>query len=610
MRINETISAIGARLSGLVHDSVRDDPLERCRHERFIASRMSVGMIALACLPLYLLLRGVPTAPEYAAMVCLVMPIAAAIVLSRGGRLALAHAISSASLAGLIVCIAATSGGVASAAAVWLVAVPLEALLSGSRQAALAGSAIAGIAVLLLGFLSVGGVLPPLEPWPMTVATPVFAITAIAHAATLALEHCRIEMSRRAFARSRDARDRSLLQAIDDLVTWHDRNGHVVKASAAATKLLGLAPAMLTGRGLLARVHVSDRPAFLKAISDAALSGEPVALEYRLHVGAADGSAGRVIWAETRARRIESHDGGKLGGHGDYAVVAVTRDISEHKRRTDELEGARLAAERADETKGRFLATVSHELRTPLNAIIGFSEMLAAQGTLEAASDRRREYAQIIHESGQHLLEVVNTLLDMSKIDSGNFDFVPEPFAVAPLVHGCCDLMQLKAEQAGIALARDVVGDLPELVADGRACRQILINLLSNAVKFTPRGGLVTVAARRRTDRIELTVADSGIGIGEQDLPRLGDPFFQAGSAYSRSHDGTGLGLSVVRGLVGLHKGELTIESALGEGTAVTVSLPIDCRNGGGRSGAAVRVHALPRRPAHGSTCERENQVA
>ena len=204
----------------------------------------------------------------------------------------------------------------------------------------------------------------------------------------------------------------------------------------------------------------------------------------------------------------------------------------------------------------------------------------------------------------------VNTLLDVSKIDSGNFDFVPEPFAVAPLVHGCCDLMQLKAEQAGIALARDVVGDLPELVADGRACRQILINLLSNAVKFTPRGGLVTVAARRRTDRIERTVADSGIGIGEQDLPRLGDPFFQAGSAYSRSHDGTGLGLSVVRGLVGLHKGELTIESALGQGTAVTVSLPIDCRNGGGRSGAAVRVHARPRRPANGSTCERENQVA
>jgi cell cycle sensor histidine kinase DivJ len=610
LRINETISAIEARLAGLVHDSAREDALERCRHERFVASRLSVGVVALACLPLYLLMRGVPAVPEYAAMICLVMPVAAAIVLSRTGRMALAHAISSASLAGLIVCIAATSGGVASPAAVWLVAVPLEALLSGSRRAALAGSAIAGIAALLLGFLSVTGVLPPLEPWPMTVAVPVFAITAIAHAATLALEHCRIEMNRRALARSRDARDRSLLQAIDDLVTWHDRNGHVVKASAAAAKLLGAAPSALTGRGLLGRVHVSDRPAFLKAISDAALSGEPVAIEYRLHASSPDGSAGRVIWAETRAHRIEPHAGVGAAGAGEYAVVAVTRDVSEHKRRADELERARLAAEVADETKGRFLATVSHELRTPLNAIIGFSEMLASGGALEQTPERRREYAQIIHESGLHLLDVVNTLLDMSKIDSGNFDLVPEAFAVAPLVHGCCDLMQLKAEQAGVALARDLAPDLPELVADGRACRQILINLLSNAVKFTPRGGLVTVSARRRNDRIELALSDTGIGIGEQDLPRLGEPFFQAGSAYSRSHDGTGLGLSVVRGLVGLHKGELTIESALGEGTVVTVSLPIDCRGGVARLGGGARVHALPRRLANRNACERESRRA
>jgi two-component system, cell cycle sensor histidine kinase DivJ len=609
LRTNETISAIEARLAALVHDSARDDPLERARHERFIASRLSVGVIALACLPLYLLLRGVPSLPETVAMTCLVMPVAAAVVLARSGRLAWAHAISSASLAGLIVCIAATSGGVSSPAAVWLVAVPLEAFLSGSRPAALAGSAIAGIAALLLGLLSVAGLLPSLEPWPTTLAVPVFAITAIAHASTLALEHCRVEMGQRALARSRDARDRSLLQAVDDLVTWHDRNGHVVKASAASTKLLGVVPAMLLGRGLVARVHVSDRPAFLKAISDAALADQPVAVEYRLHACSSDGASARVIWAETRAHRIEPVESTVAGAAGDYAVVAVTRDVTEHKRRTEELEASRLAAEQADETKGRFLATVSHELRTPLNAIIGFSEILAANGAMEQAPERRREYAQIIHESGLHLLDVVNTLLDMSKIDSGNFDFVPEPFAIATLVHGCCDLMQLKAEQAGIALARDIEPDLPELVADGRACRQILINLLSNAVKFTPRGGLVTVAAKRHADRIELSVSDTGVGIGEQDLPRLGDPFFQGGSAYSRSHDGTGLGLSVVCGLVGLHRGELTIQSALEQGTVVTVALPIDCRGGRARS-VRVRTHALPRRPANGNGYEMESQRA
>ncbi|HEX8167324.1 MAG TPA: PAS domain-containing sensor histidine kinase [Beijerinckiaceae bacterium] len=609
MRIPDTIAAVEARLAGLVHDAARGDPVERCRHERFIASRMSVGVIALALLPPYLLVRGVPTLPEYAAMICLVAPVAAAVVLSLSGRLWLAHAISSASLAGLVVCIAATSGGVSSAAAVWLVAVPLEALLSGSRRAALAASAIAGLSALLLAVLDTLGILPQVEPWPVAVAMPVFAITAIAHAATLAAEHGRVDMSRRASARLRDARDRSLLQAIDDLVTWHDRNGHVLSASAAAAKLIGVAPSSLLGRGLLDRVHVSDRPAFLKAISDAALSGEPVAIEFRLHLGppAADGhegprAPGRVIWAETRAHRIDAEG----SGPGEYAVVAVTRDITEHKRRSDELERARADAEAADESKGRFLATVSHELRTPLNAIIGFSELLAAKGALPGAhgasaigAERQREYAAIIHASGQHLLDVVNTLLDMSKIDTGNFDFVPEPFVVGPVVHACCDLMQLKAEEAGILIARDVAGDLPELVADARACRQILINLLSNAVKFTPRGGKVSVRVGRRHDRIELTVSDTGIGIAEEDLPRLGDPFFQAGSAYSRSHDGTGLGLSVVRGLVGLQRGELTIESAEGDGTTVTVSLPIDCR--GGQRNAPARIHALPRRPANGN---------
>src|SRR5215203_4096569 len=546
LRISEAISAIEARLSGLVHDCAKNHPVERSRHERFIASRMTVGAIALCLLPLYLLIRGVPSGPEYVAMICLVAPVAAAIVLSRSGRLALAHAISSASLAGLVVCIAATSGGVSAGAAV---------------------------------------------------AMPVFAITAIAHAATLAVEHCRVEMHRRTAARLRDASERSLLQAIDDLVTWHDRNGHVVKASPASTKLLGVSPSCLVGRGLLNRVHVSDRPAFLKAISDAALADRPVALEFRLHLEASEGREdrhpARVIWVETRAHRIDA----EAGATGAYAVVAVTRDVTEHKRRAEEFERARSDAEEADESKARFLATVSHELRTPLNAIIGFSEMLAATGALEAPAERRREYAEIVHASGLHLLAVVNTLLDMSKIDSGNFDVVPEPFQIAAVVHGCCDLMQLKAEQAGILLTRDIARDLPELVADRRACRQILINLLSNAVKFTPKGGRVSVSVQRRHDRIELAVADTGIGIAEADLPRLGDPFFQAGSAYSRSHEGTGLGLSVVRGLVGLHQGELTIESADGDGTAVTVSLPIDCR-GGTRRDSRASVHAVARRPA------------
>jgi cell cycle sensor histidine kinase DivJ len=281
--------------------------------------------------------------------------------------------------------------------------------------------------------------------------------------------------------------------------------------------------------------------------------------------------------------------------------VAVTRDISEHRRRAEELEEARAAAECADRSKGRFLATVSHELRTPLNAIIGFSEILASDTLVRADDARRKEYAQIIHDSGQHLLGVVNTLLDLSKIESGKFEFVAEPLDLGELASASCDLMQLKAAQAGLTLARDIAREMPEIVADRRACRQIFINLLSNAVKFTPRGGCVTVSVRRESHRVLLIVADTGIGIAEEDLPKVGDPFFQAGSHYDRAHEGTGLGLSVVRGLVGLHRGTLTIESAPGEGTAVTVSLPLDCRAGAAQTGGPIPVRALKRsRPISG----------
>ena len=586
---------IEARLAGLVHESVQNDPVERGLHERFIITRVFAGLVALLGLPPYLLWRGAPSLPEIGAIVCLALPLVAALVLSRSGRFALAHAISSASLAGLVVCLATASGGLGSAATVWIVGVPLEALLSGSRRAALAASGFAALAVVLIAVLDAFEVSRTLEPWPAGLAVPILAFTAIGHAVALALEFSRREASRRLLLCERDARDRSLLQAIDDLVTWHDCNGHVLGASAAASKLLGAAPSALHGRGLLARVHVSDRPAFLKAISDAASSEHPVAVRYRLHLdpAAACEREDGVIWAETRAHRIQAEDCKEAAG---YAVVAVTRDISEHHRHADELEQARAEAERADQLKGRFLATVSHELRTPLNAIIGFSEMLAAEAGPAIGPERRREYAQIVHDSGQHLLGVVNTLLDISKIETGNFKLAPEPFDAAALVHSACDLMQMKADQSGIVLARDIAGDLPELVADGRACRQILINLLSNAIKFTPRGGRVTTSVYREADRMVFTVADTGVGIAEPDLPRLGDPFFQACSAYARTHEGTGLGLSVVRGLVGLHLGELRVESAPGEGTSVQVSLPLDRRTGRVPPTEPIRVQALVRR--------------
>jgi cell cycle sensor histidine kinase DivJ len=275
--------------------------------------------------------------------------------------------------------------------------------------------------------------------------------------------------------------------------------------------------------------------------------------------------------------RCRALDQGEGEESEEREVVAVIRDVTERKHQEQAVEDAREEAERANAAKSRFLATMSHELRTPLNAIIGFSEMLANEETMQLDKQRRHEYATLIGDSGHHLLSVVNGILDMSKIETGNFEITPEPFAPAPAVGTCCDLMALRAREAGIELVSRVPADLPDIVADKRAVKQILINLLSNAIKFTPRGGKVVVTSEIGGGSVTFTVEDTGVGIGAEDLRHVGDPFFQVRTAYDRPHDGTGLGLSIVKGLVELHGGEVGIRSRVGAGTSVSVRLPVDC---------------------------------
>lgn len=578
LRIKNVLTAlIDDRLASLVHASVIDDASVRFRHERFLISRLATGAVMMAALPPYLVWRGGPSGIEVLAIASLLLPVLAAVLLSRTGLLWLAHAVSSAGLTGLVVCLAGLTGGASSPATVWLVAVPLEALVSGSWRATVAAAILAALGVIAVVIEGAWADALPMIDISDSVMLPVFAITAIGHVAAQALEHMRNEGAWQDRLRDNEARDRLLLSAIDDLVTWHDRNGRVLEASASGLKLVGCEVQRLRGHGLLERVHVADRPAFLQTLSDVAASGRPATLPLRLHVEAAANRAdgARLIHAEMRAHRIE-----RSPGHADAqtTVVAVTRDMSEHHRHAQELERARAEAERADAIKGRFLANVTHELRTPLNAIIGFSQVLAGEGAVALGPERAREYAGIIGESGHHLLSVVNTLLDMSRIQSGNFDYAPEVLDAAALVRTCCELMTLKADAAGVDLSTSAHAPI-EITADPRACRQVLINLLSNAVKFTPRNGRVEVVLRRGREGLEITVTDTGAGVVEADLEKLGTPFFQAGTGgYKRTHEGTGLGLSVVQGLVGLHGGTILIESAPNAGTAVTVTLPFDCR--------------------------------
>jgi cell cycle sensor histidine kinase DivJ len=373
-------------------------------------------------------------------------------------------------------------------------------------------------------------------------------------------------------------RYRLLARNMSDVISRHHRNGVVQFISPAAETMLGTPAPRLLGHGLFDRVHVADRPAYLTALSDAARGGEARSVEFRLRRdaprGRERGQNGQVdfIWVEMRCRPLEQ---ALETTSSEAEVVAVMRDVTDRKNQEQALDLARTAAEQADAAKTRFLATMSHELRTPLNAIIGFSEMIVQEDALMLDAARRKEYAQLINDSGQHLLSVVNGILDMSKMESGNFEISPEPFAPRAALINCCNLLALKARENAIDLVTRAPENLPFMTGDPRAFKQIALNLVSNAIKFTERGGSVSVSASVEGSRLVLRVADTGVGIAADDLKRIGDPFFQAGKTYQRRHEGTGLGLSIVKSLVALHAGEMTVQSRVDEGTAVTVALPL-----------------------------------
>lgn len=510
----------------------------------------------------------------------LVAPILIAYFLSRTGRYEGAHVLSSLALTGLVTVVAVETGGIGSFAAIWLVVVPLEAALSASRRVVATASIFAlGAAGLLLIFRATElfPALGPAESQQDALAA-LGIISAALYATGLALGGEALAQTSFWLLYAEEDRYRLLARNMTDIITRHDRNGAVLFVSPAAEPLFGAKAQDLLGHGLFDRVHVTDRPAYLTALADAAVLGERRSVEFRIRCdrgGRATPADVQFVWVEMHCRPLDRVGAETVKGEA-AEVVAVLRDISNRKSQEVALEQARAESERANAAKSLFVATMSHELRTPLNVIIGFSEMLTKEAPMMLDATRREEYAKLINESGHHLLAVVNSILDMSKIETGNFEIAPEPFAPGLVIGNCCDLLRLKATEAGIDLVTRIADDIPEIVADKRALNQILLNLLSNAIKFSDRGGRVVVSAKSEGAFVALTVEDTGVGIDADDLPRVGDPFFQARASYDRRHDGTGLGISIVKGLVTLHGGDMDIRSRLGEGTRVTVRLPID----------------------------------
>ena len=236
---------------------------------------------------------------------------------------------------------------------------------------------------------------------------------------------------------------------------------------------------------------------------------------------------------------------------------------------------AMLRAQAANRTKSEILANVSHELRTPLNAIIGFSELICTQLLGPAGKDKYLEYARDVHDSGKHLLGVINDILEFAKIDAGEMKLYEDVTDLAQVLASCRNMIAGRAHKAEIRLDIPAEADGVLIWADERKLKQILLNLLSNAVKFTPAGGRVGVAIGQDAEGIWMKVEDTGIGIAPEHIERAMAPFQQVDSDLNRRYEGTGLGLTITTSLVQLHGGKFELESTLGEGTTATVRLPL-----------------------------------
>ena len=457
---------------------------------------------------------------------------------------------------------------------VWALAAAVAAGLTGGLTGPLAGFvflplaaglALCGVQLLQASALAVGvaaltGLLSVwlFGPGPHlpTLAALSGILTAAAAAVAVRLSWRQNE-TRLATAETEAVKVERLLAAQPGLTLVLEPSGRVVAAYGAPPSSLPVDP--LFEQGLVAAVHAPDRPRLLTAI-DRALRGLDAVMTFAPRL-ALDRRVQLIL------RRLDEP------GQDAPRLIAQAFDATGQYARELGLEMARIEAEAREVGKSRFLANMSHELRTPLNAVLGFSDIMR-QRLFGPMPERYATYVDNIHVAGEHLLELINDVLDVSKIEADRYVLTPERFDARELVSAAVALVRVTAEEKGVLLTSVLPPDPVEVSADKRAMKQIALNLMSNGVKFTPEGGAVTVTVEAVGQWLEIVVADTGVGIAPEDVVRLGRPFEQAGAMEQR-RQGTGLGLSLVRAFAELHGGRMSIESTLGEGTAVTVRLPV-----------------------------------
>ncbi|MFZ0267122.1 ATP-binding protein, partial [Caulobacter sp.] len=386
-------------------------------------------------------------------------------------------------------------------------------------------------------------------------------------------------------AQAAENRLRDAIESVSEAFVLWDRQGRLLMCNRNYRDVFNLEPKLLkpgaprnevNHYAAMAIKHDQPAPDGAKGVREAELNdgrwiqiSERRTAEGGLVMTAADITA---IKNQDEARRLNEEQ-------LQYAVAGLERSQDQLAELARKYEMEKVKAEGANQAKSEFLANMSHELRTPLNAINGFSEIMMNEMFGPLGDQRYKGYSLDIHNSGQHLLALINDILDMSKIEAGKMNLKFEPLNLQDVAEDAVRLVRNRAEAAGLKLEIDFP-TLPEVEADYRAVKQVLLNLLSNAIKFTPRAGRITVQAELRRDplgeRVRVSVVDTGIGIAPEDLARLARPFEQVESQQAKTTQGTGLGLALTKSLVEMHDGALEMASTPGEGTTVSFILPIN----------------------------------
>jgi len=429
--------------------------------------------------------------------------------------------------------------------------------------AALGGRRLAQVGALALAVCGLVGMISALlsGPGPSMPSLAAIVILLVAGAAALALRMPtgQVVADMPVVEEGTDdtaVRVESLLTSQPGLTLVLDTSGRVLAAYGSPPP--GLDMEALYAQGLLATVNGPDR-ATVQTAFGRALTGHDAQATF-----ATGNALDRRVVLFLKRQEVPGAEP-RLIGQAFDGTPQFAREVG--------LEAARAEAEAQNAGKSRFLANMSHELRTPLNAVIGFSDIMR-QRLFGPLPDKYADYAQSIHAAGGHLLDLINDVLDVSKIEAERYELSVERFDARDVVSAAMALVRLSADDKGVELAGVLPPQPTEVEADRRALKQITLNLLSNAIKFTPAKGAVTVTLEAVGPYLEIVVADTGVGIAPDDLRRLGRPFEQAGGADQKAQ-GTGLGLSLVRALAELHGGRMTMDSTMGEGTAVTVRLPV-----------------------------------